>query len=67
MLLIPEIEYYQKVSSHSQIRPQGAEKQLRKVHVGGWVMGVEGKHQEEVIAGAGAFPSLSININYYYL
>ena len=33
---IPEIEYYQKVSSHAQIRPQGAEKQLRKVNVGGW-------------------------------
>ena len=28
---IPEIEYYQKVSSHAQIGPQGAEKQLRKV------------------------------------
>ena len=31
---IPEAEYYQKVSSHAQIRPQGAEKQLRKVRVG---------------------------------
>ena len=39
---IPETEYYQKVSSHAQIRPQGAEKQLRKVRVGGgwwWVVG----------------------------
>ena len=38
---IPEIEYYQIVSSHAQIRPQGAEKQLRKVNVGGgggWVV-----------------------------
>ena len=26
---IPEIEYYQKVSSHAQIGPQGAEKQQR--------------------------------------
>ena len=33
---IPEIEYYQKVSSHAQIWPQGAEKQLSKVVVGGW-------------------------------
>ena len=33
---IPEIEYSQKVSSHAQIRPQGAEKQQRKVYVGGW-------------------------------
>ena len=32
---IPEIEYYQKVSSHAQIWPQGAEKQLIKVNVGG--------------------------------
>ena len=24
---IPETEYYQKMSSHAQIRPQGAEKQ----------------------------------------
>ena len=30
---IPEIEYYQKVSSHAQIGPQGAEKLLRKVNV----------------------------------
>ena len=30
---IPETEYYQKVSSHAQIRPQGAEKQLSKVNV----------------------------------
>ena len=43
---IPETEYYQKVASHAQIRPQGAEKQLRKVRVGGgwvgggWVVGV---------------------------
>ena len=43
---IPETEYYQKVSSHAQIRPQGAEKQLRKVVVvvgggggGWWVVG----------------------------
>ena len=36
---IPQTEYYQKVSSHAQIWPQGAEKQLRKVNVvgGGWV------------------------------
>ena len=26
---IPKIEYYQKVSSHAQIGPQGAEKQQR--------------------------------------
>ena len=32
---IAEIEYYEKMSSHTQIRPQGAEKQLRKV----WVVG----------------------------
>ena len=32
---IPEIEYYQKVSSHAQICPQGAEKQQSKVRVGG--------------------------------
>ena len=32
---IPEIEYYQKVSSHAQIWPQGAEKLLRKVRVVG--------------------------------
>ena len=40
--MIPEIEYYQKVYSHAQIGPQGAEKQLRKVNVvgGGWVVGV---------------------------
>ena len=36
---IPETEYYQKVSSHAQIGPQGAEKQLRKVVVGGWWVG----------------------------
>ena len=30
---IPEIEYYLKVSSHAQIWPQGAEKQLSKVRV----------------------------------
>ena len=34
-ILIPEIEYYQKVSSHAQIWPQGAEELLRKVRVGG--------------------------------
>ena len=28
---IPEIEYFQKVSSHAQIGPQAAQKQLRKV------------------------------------
>ena len=42
-LWISETEYYQKVSSHAQIRPQGAEKQLRKVVVGGgggWWWGV---------------------------
>ena len=32
---IPEIEYYQKVSSHALISPQGAEKQLTKVNMGG--------------------------------
>ena len=32
---IPEIEYYQIVSSHAQIWPQGAEKQLSKVNVVG--------------------------------
>ena len=34
-ICIPEIEYYQKVSSHAQVWPQGAEKQLRKVNVVG--------------------------------
>ena len=29
---IPEIEYYQIVSSHAQIRPQGAEKQQSKMY-----------------------------------
>ena len=29
----PEIEYYQKLTSHAQIRPQGAEKQQSKVFV----------------------------------
>ena len=42
---IPETEYYQRVSSHAQIGPQGAEKQLRKVNVvvggGGWVYSVK--------------------------
>ena len=37
---IPEIEYYQKMSSHAQIGSQGAEKQQSKVKVvgggGGW-------------------------------
>ena len=34
---IPEIEFYQKVSSHAQIWSQGAEKQLSNVNVvGGW-------------------------------
>ena len=38
----PEIEYYQKLSSHAQIGPQGAENQQMKVFVvgggggGGW-------------------------------
>ena len=41
---IPEIEYYQKVSSHAQIWPKGAEKQLIKIRVV-VVVGVEGKHQ----------------------
>ena len=38
-IMIPGIEYDYKVSSHAQIWPQGAEKQLRKVNVGGggWV------------------------------
>ena len=36
---IPETEYYQKVSSHAQIWPQGAEKQQSKVYVGGWYGG----------------------------
>ena len=37
---IPEIEYYQKMSSHAQIGSQGAEKQQSKVNVGGgWVVG----------------------------
>ena len=30
---IAEVEYYQKLSSHAQIGPQGAEKQLGKVGV----------------------------------
>ena len=43
---IPEIEYYQIVSSHAQIWPQGAEKQLSKVNVVVVVVvGVEGKRQ----------------------
>ena len=38
-IYLPEIEYYQKVSSHAQIRQQGAFKQLRKVKVlGCWVV-----------------------------
>ena len=44
---IPEIEYYQIVSSHAQIWPQGAEKQQSNVNVvggiGWWWVGVEGK------------------------
>ena len=36
---IAEIEYYEKMSSHAQIGPQGAEKQLGRVRVGGWVVG----------------------------
>ena len=36
------IEYYQKVASHAQISTQGAEKQLRKVVVGGWCWVVGG-------------------------
>ena len=35
---IPEIEYYQIVSSHAQMRPQGAEKHLSNVWVGSWVL-----------------------------
>ena len=50
---IPETEYYQKVSSHAQIGPQGAEKQLRKVVVGGWVGGwwwwVFGQRPEQLL------------------
>ena len=30
-ILIPEIEYYQKMSSHAQIGPQRAEKQPIKI------------------------------------
>ena len=30
---IAEVEYYQKMSSHAQIRPQGAEQQLSWVNV----------------------------------
>ena len=35
---IPEIEYYQKMSSHAQTQgPHGAEKELIKVYLGaGW-------------------------------
>ena len=33
---IPEIEYYQKVSPHAQIGPQGAEKHWKAFVVGGW-------------------------------
>ena len=36
---IPETEYYQKVASHAQIRPQGAEKPLSKVNVVWWGLG----------------------------
>ena len=36
---IPETEYYQIVSSHAQIWPQGAEEQQSKVNVGRWVGG----------------------------
>ena len=35
---IAEVEYYQKLSSHTQIGPQGAEKQLGKVGVRWWVV-----------------------------
>ena len=31
---IPETEYYQKVSSHAQIRPQGGKEEQSKVNVG---------------------------------
>ena len=51
-ICIPEIEYYQKVSSHAQIRPQGAEKQLRKVNVvggGGGGVAIEGKHEHSFL------------------
>ncbi len=40
------LEFYQKVSSHDLTTPQGAEKQLNKVRVGG---GVESKHQYELL------------------
>ena len=40
---IPDVEYYQKVSSDAQIWPQGAEKQQSKVNV--VVVGVQGKYQ----------------------
>ena len=46
VLMCIEIEYYQKVSSHAQIWPLGADKQLSKVNVVG---GVEGKHQEQLL------------------
>ena len=49
---IPETEYYQKVASHAQIRPQGGEKQLRKVRVGGgwwWWWGVFGQRLEQLL------------------
>ena len=36
---ITEIEYYQKMSSHAQIRPQGAEKQLIVKLMWWWVVG----------------------------
>ena len=36
---IPEVEYYQKVSSDAQILPQGAENQQSKVNVGGGCTG----------------------------
>ena len=44
---IPEVEYYQKVSSDAQIWPQGAEKQQSKVNVVVVVVvvGVQGKDQ----------------------
>ena len=50
-IYIPEIGYYQKVSSHAQILPQGAEKQLRKVNV--VVVGVEGKDHDSYRSLAG--------------
>ena len=63
-ICIPEIEYYQKGSSHAQIWPQGTENQRSKVMVGsgGVGGGCRGKTPRTArkLAGAGAFTSLSI-------